>query len=152
MCFGIRIPHQPLETSAIVSFTTFHYPHQHTVDTPVCLPPRRRSQPSSLKSWHYTVHQPLTFLAFQLFPQVNPVMIKPLREAYENYERTRLEEETVAAAAAQPPESDSEPNKVLESSRTNATQGHSSSKRVMGVSKEIRDIFHDKSTESRLAQ
>ena len=44
-----------LETSAIVSFTAFHYPHQHTVDTPVCLPPRRRSQPSSLKSWHYTV-------------------------------------------------------------------------------------------------
>ena len=43
------------ETSAIVSFTAFHYPHQHTVDTPVCLPPRRRSQPSSLKSWHYTV-------------------------------------------------------------------------------------------------
>ena len=43
-----------LETSAIVSFTTFNYPHQHTVDTPVCLPPRRRSQPSSLKSWHYT--------------------------------------------------------------------------------------------------
>ena len=30
-------------------------PHQHTVDTPVCLPPRRRSQPSSLKSWHYTI-------------------------------------------------------------------------------------------------
>ena len=26
-----------LETSAIVSFTAFHYPHQHTVDTPVCL-------------------------------------------------------------------------------------------------------------------
>ena len=43
-----------LEMSAIVSFTAFHYPHQHTVDTPVCLPPRRRSQPSSLKSWHYT--------------------------------------------------------------------------------------------------
>ena len=43
-----------LETSAIVSFTAFHYPHQHTVDTPVCLPPRRRSQPSSLKSWRYT--------------------------------------------------------------------------------------------------
>ena len=43
-----------LETSAIVSFTAFHYPHQHTVDTPVCLPPRRRSQPGSLKSWHYT--------------------------------------------------------------------------------------------------
>ena len=39
---------------SIVSFTAFHYPHQHTVDTPVCLPPRRRSQPSSLKSWHYT--------------------------------------------------------------------------------------------------
>ena len=46
-----------LETSAIVSFTAFHYPHQHTVDTPVCLPPRRRSQPSSLKSWHYTVDE-----------------------------------------------------------------------------------------------
>ena len=47
-----------LETSAIVSFTAFHYPHQHAVDTPVCLPPRRRSQPSSLKSWHYTIkHQ-----------------------------------------------------------------------------------------------
>ena len=44
-----------LETSAIVSFTAFHYPHQHTVDTPVCLPQRRRSQPSSLKSWHYTM-------------------------------------------------------------------------------------------------
>ena len=43
-----------LETSAIVSFTAFHYPHQHTVDTPVCLPPRRRSQPSSLKGRHYT--------------------------------------------------------------------------------------------------
>ena len=26
-----------LETSAIVSFTAFHYPHQHTVDTPVFL-------------------------------------------------------------------------------------------------------------------
>ena len=26
-----------LETSAIVSFTAFHYPHQHTVDTPVSL-------------------------------------------------------------------------------------------------------------------
>ena len=26
-----------LETSAIVSFTAFHYPHQHTVDTPVYL-------------------------------------------------------------------------------------------------------------------
>ena len=24
-----------LETSAIVCFTAFHYPHQHTVDTPV---------------------------------------------------------------------------------------------------------------------
>ena len=24
-----------LETSAIVSFTAFHYPHQHTVDTPI---------------------------------------------------------------------------------------------------------------------
>ena len=44
-----------IATIAIVSFTAFHYPHQHTVDTPVCLPPRRRSQPSSLKSWHYTV-------------------------------------------------------------------------------------------------
>ena len=44
-----------LETSAIVSFTAFHYPHQHTVETPVCLPPRQRSQPSSFKSWHYTV-------------------------------------------------------------------------------------------------
>ena len=32
-----------LETSAIVSFTAFHYPHQHTVDTPVCLLPCRRS-------------------------------------------------------------------------------------------------------------
>ena len=50
-----------LETSAIVSFTAFHYPHQHTVDTPVCFPPRRRSQPSSLKSWHYTVHTCLIF-------------------------------------------------------------------------------------------
>ena len=81
-------------------------------------------------------------------------MIKPLREAYENYERMRQEEETVAAAAAQscPPEIDSESNKILETSRTNATQGLSNSKRVMGVSKEIRDIFHDKSTESRLAQ
>ena len=49
-----------LETSAIVSFTAFHYPYQHTVDTPVCLPPRRRSQPSSLKSWHYTI----SYLAF----------------------------------------------------------------------------------------
>ena len=29
-----------LETSAIVSFTAFHYPHQHTVDTPVCQPPK----------------------------------------------------------------------------------------------------------------
>ena len=48
--------------SAIVSFTASHYPHQHTVDTPVCLPPRRRSQPSSLKSWHYTIS---TILYFQ---------------------------------------------------------------------------------------
>ena len=84
-------------------------------------------------------------------------MIKPLREAYENYERMRLEEETVAAAAAQscPPEIDSEPNKILETNRTNATQGPqglSSSKRVMGVSKEIRDIFHDKSTESKTSK
>ena len=56
MSFAIRSDEGlALETSAIVSFTAFHYPHQHTVDTPVCLPPRRRSQPSSLKSWHYTV-------------------------------------------------------------------------------------------------
>ena len=47
---------------SIVSFTAFHYPHQHTVDTPVCLPPRRRSQPSSFKSWHYTVCLRLTYL------------------------------------------------------------------------------------------
>ena len=40
-----------LETSAIA----WHFPHRHTIDTPVCLPPRRRSQPSSLKIWHYTV-------------------------------------------------------------------------------------------------
>ena len=81
-------------------------------------------------------------------------MIKPLREAYENYERMRLEEETVAAAAAQscPPEIDSEPNKVMETSRANTTQGLSSSKRVMGVSKEIRDIFHDKSTDSKTSK
>ena len=35
----------------------------------------------------------------QLFPQVAPVMIKPLRAAYENYERIRLEEEAVTSAA-----------------------------------------------------
>ena len=52
----------------IVSFTAFHNPHQHTVDTPVCLPPRRRSQPSSLKSWHYTVLlQPLLNLRVIFF-------------------------------------------------------------------------------------
>ena len=34
--------------------------YQHTVDTPVCLPPRRRSQPSSLKSWHYKEKLDLT--------------------------------------------------------------------------------------------
>ena len=55
-----------LETSAIVSFTAFHYPHQHTVDTPVCLSPRRRSQPSSLKSWHYTVIK-FTFMEILLY-------------------------------------------------------------------------------------
>ena len=43
-----------MERRERVSFTAFHYPHQHTADTPVCLPPRRRSQSSSLKSWHYT--------------------------------------------------------------------------------------------------
>ena len=32
-----------LETLAIVSFTAFHYPHQHTVDTPVCLLIQTRS-------------------------------------------------------------------------------------------------------------
>ena len=31
-------------------------------------------------------------------------MIKPLREAYENYERMRLEEEAVKSAAADSPE------------------------------------------------
>ena len=52
----------------IVSFMAFHNPHQHTVDTPVCLPPRQRSQPSSLKSWHYTVLlQPLLNLRVTFF-------------------------------------------------------------------------------------
>lgn len=75
-------------------------------------------------------------------------MIKPLREAYENYERMRLEEEAVEAAAAgsSPDESATAhaPKKILESSRN-------SPKKMMGVSKEIRDIFHEKSKESKQA-
>lgn len=78
-------------------------------------------------------------------------MIKPLREAYENYERMRLEEETVAQSS--PAETVSEPQKVLvESDRTNTGQGQWSPKMkmpVMGVSKEIRDMFHDKNEERR---
>lgn len=87
---------------------------------------------------------------FQLFPQVGPVMIKPLREAYENYERMRIEEEAVKADAAEssPPESDFEGLKGQDIN-ANGTQGQWSSKKLMGVSKEIRDMFHDKNKESK---
>ena len=86
----------------------------------------------------------------QLFPQVGPVMIKPLREAYENYERMRIEEEAVKADAAEssPPESDFEGLKGQDIN-ANGTQGQWSSKKLMGVSKEIRDMFHDKNKESK---
>lgn len=77
-------------------------------------------------------------------------MIKPLREAYENYERMRIEEEAVKADAAEssPPESDFEGLKGQDIN-ANGTQGQWSSKKLMGVSKEIRDMFHDKNKESK---
>ena len=91
-----------------------------------------------------------TFFFMQLFPQVGPVMIKPLREAYENYERMRNEEEAVKADAAEssPPESDFEGLKGQDIN-ANGTQVQWSSKKLMGVSKEIRDTFHDKNKESK---
>ncbi|CAH3105812.1 unnamed protein product [Porites lobata] len=93
---------------------------------------------------------PLFELLNKLFPQVGPVMIKPLREAYENYERMRIEEEAVKADAAEssPPESDFEGLKGQDIN-ANGTQGQWSSKKLMGVSKEIRDMFHDKNKESK---
>ena len=79
----------------------------------------------------------------QLFPQVGPVMIKPLREAYENYERMRIEEEAVKADAAEssPPESDFEGLKGQDIN-ANGTQGQWSSKKLMGVSKEISCLLY----------
>ena len=95
-------------------------------------------------------YQVIIFPFKQLFPQVGPVMIKPLREAYENYERMRIEEEAVKADAAEssPPESDFEGLKGQDIN-ANGTQGQWSSKKLMGVSKEIRDMFHDKNKESK---
>ena len=39
-----------LETSTQLFCHGVYYPHQHTVDTPVCLPPRRRSCPVVLRA------------------------------------------------------------------------------------------------------
>ena len=50
-----------LETSAIVSFTAFHYPHQHTVDTPVC----QLTSQSVIQSFIHSVSQSVS----QLFSQ-----------------------------------------------------------------------------------
>ena len=92
------------------------------------------------------------FLYLQLFPQVSPVMIKPLREAYENYERMRLKEAVEASEGAAAESSLSEnsgvPKKVLGTSRS-TTEGQWSPKKTMGVSKEIRDIFHQKTKETK---
>ena len=91
-----------------------------------------------------------SFFVLQLFPQVGPVMIKPLREAYENYERMRIEEDAVKAEAdeSSPHESDGETMKEQDSNANN-TQGQWSAKKLMGVSKEIRDMFHDKNKENK---
>ena len=88
------------------------------------------------------------FLSFQLFPQVGIVMIKPLREAYENYERMRIEEEAVKAAAAVSSTAETE---HLQTCSSGTTQGQWSSKKLMGVSKEIRDMFHEKNKEIKPA-
>lgn len=88
----------------------------------------------------------------QLFPQVAPVMIMPLREAYENYERMRIVEEEVKAATADFPEGSSPPEKSVDSSSIVGKGGWSPSKgksNLMGVSKEIREIFHDRNKESK---
>lgn len=37
-------------------------------------------------------------LSLQLFPQIDGVMVKPLREAYEHYENKRIEEEKLRRA------------------------------------------------------
>lgn len=86
----------------------------------------------------------------QLFPQVAPVMIVPLREAYENYERMRIVEEEVKAATADFPEDSSPPEKSVDSSKGKGGWSPSKGKsNLMGVSKEIREIFHDRNKESK---
>ncbi|CAH3119914.1 unnamed protein product [Pocillopora meandrina] len=95
---------------------------------------------------------PLFELLNKLFPQVAPVMIVPLREAYENYERMRIVEEEVKAATADFPEGSSPPEKSVDSSSIVGKGGWSPSKgksNLMGVSKEIREIFHDRNKESK---
>ena len=76
-------------------------------------------------------------------------MIVPLREAYENYERMRIEEEEVKAATADFPES-SPPEKTLDTSLGKTRWGPQKGKpNLMGISKEIREIFHDRNKDSK---
>lgn len=55
-------------------------------------------------------------------------MIKPLREAYENYERIRLEEEAVKSAAADSPETSTTENGMKTSSDVQMFRDKNSSK------------------------
>ena len=86
----------------------------------------------------------LLFLSFQLFTQVGLVMIKPLREAYENYERMRIEEEAVKAgdAVSSTTETDSAPS---------GNKEQQSSKKLTGVSNEVMDMFDEENKETKPA-
>ena len=71
-------------------------------------------------------------------------MIKPLREAYENYERMRIEEEAVKAgdAVSSTTETDSAPS---------GNKEQQSSKKLTGVSNEVMDMFDEENKETKPA-
>ena len=76
-------------------------------------------------------------------------MIVPLREAYENYERMRIEEEEVKAATTDFPKS-SPPEKTLDTSLGKTRWSPQKGKpNLMGISKEIREMFHDRNKDSK---
>ncbi|KAJ7384258.1 High affinity cAMP-specific and IBMX-insensitive 3',5'-cyclic phosphodiesterase 9A [Desmophyllum pertusum] len=98
---------------------------------------------------------PLFELLNKLFPQVAPVMIMPLREAYESYEIMRLDEEAIKAAATDSVHTDEngmESCSLMSSSSKARWSPTKAGKPTMGVSREIREMFHDKNPESKQAE
>ncbi|KAJ7384228.1 High affinity cAMP-specific and IBMX-insensitive 3',5'-cyclic phosphodiesterase 9A [Desmophyllum pertusum] len=92
---------------------------------------------------------------FELLNKWHQFMIMPLREAYESYEIMRLDEEAIKAAATDSVHTDEngmESCSLMSSSSKRGGVPTKAGKPTMGVSREIREMFHDKNPESKQAE